>query len=83
MNYETWVANLEERRGAHIDIDRTEVEEYYLTYLYDLTQLDSHCDDSDMFDAEAGLAFDATLSYFEDQGLTEELLEDILDDGRG
>lgn len=77
MNYETWVANLEERRGAHIDIDRTEVEEYYLEALADYWDFEPD------LEAIEGSAFDATLGYFEDQGLTEELLEDILDDGRG
>lgn len=75
--FESWIANVEERRGAHIDIDRTEVEEYYLTSLGD------HWDDDPDLEVIEGSAFDATLSYFEDQGLTEELLEDILDDGRG
>ena len=75
--FETWIANVEERRGAHIDIDRTEVEEYYLTSLGDFWDV------LDGLEEIEGAAFDATLGYFEDQGLTEELLEDILDDGRG
>ena len=74
MTHEEWLAAREERRHEHIEIDREEVWEYYATLFDDKIQ-----DGRGRFTASE-FALDATLDYYEDRGLTAELLNEIIDD---
>lgn len=72
MNYETWLANREERQGQHEDIDREEVREYHFSSYQDA------CIDGYTFPASQ--AFDNTLIYFQERGLTKSMLADIIEE---
>lgn len=73
QSHEEWLANREERRHEHIEIDREEVREYFLSAVDDALQ-----DGADRLIMP--YATDQTLDFFEERGLTAELLQEIIDD---
>lgn len=70
MNYEEWLANREERRFQHEDIDYGEVEKFYYDSYDDALMDEYHYPKTE--------AFERTLMWFQERGLTESMLEDII-----
>lgn len=74
QSHEEWLANREGRRHEHIEIDREEVWAYFRDVLKDSIE------DGWGQTLSVGNAFEKTLDRFEEQGLTVELMQEILDD---
>ena len=74
MTHEEWIAAREERRHEHLDVDREEVGSYYRDTLKD------YIEDGWGQTFSIGHAFEKTLDRFEEQGVTLELLHEIIDD---